>query len=517
MFASATAINPRLQLNKSSRLGVGERLGDLTAEAFRAYGAFVGRNPGKLFVPLDAPVRFEFESQKVYDQIPGGQLDVDPPPSLIATPHSTQVSTQQTANELRDIPRRFARAIKVKDPSGPQHHDILRFYVVHKKYENLLVSDTLAKLFQYTQEMMNVKMEWGGEEWILEDFCRKNPGQEHCNNDLNIWLKHAENLFKTNGSRNNPNLQLSYPVMYLFNRPKDIGNIIYGVNVTGLKHEIVGARVLTIHWFITFPNSGDNLSAYYRFRDNLNGFWDIKTEESNIKFIPHNEKAMDDELKLIIETAIPFVLPATIQLMFFVYFTNLAKDVRKSKPVEAFFGVISVCLSLGATFGIIFFVGIPFNPVSSTMPFLILADAFLLLGAWRMTDPRWSLERRMGVTMSDAGASITVTSLTNFGCFALGYFLSPTPAVADFCIMTAVGVAMDYFYQITFFASIMVYGGMREEKGGMADYFKFCRKNIQENNLQINQQNNKENIIIIEEEKNGNNNKRLTDELHERK
>jgi len=63
---------------------------------------------------LDAPVRFEFESQKAYDQIPGGQLDVDPPPSLIATPHSTQISTQQTANELKDIPRRFARAIKVK-------------------------------------------------------------------------------------------------------------------------------------------------------------------------------------------------------------------------------------------------------------------------------------------------------------------------------------------------------------------------------------------------------------------
>uniref|UniRef100_A0A915CRK5 SSD domain-containing protein n=1 Tax=Ditylenchus dipsaci TaxID=166011 RepID=A0A915CRK5_9BILA len=58
----------------------------------------------------------------------------------------------------------------------------------------------------------------------------------------------------------------------------------------------------------------------------------------------------------------------------------------------------------------------------------------------------------MGLTMQDAGASITVTSLTNFGCFALGYFLSPTPAVADFCILTATGVMMDYLYQITFFA-----------------------------------------------------------------
>lgn len=44
-------------------------------------------------------------------------------------------------------------------------------------------------------------------------------------------------------------------------------------------------------------------------------------------------------------------------------------------------------------------------------------DAFLMLGAWRMTDPRLSLEKRMGITMGDAGASITVTSLTNFGCF----------------------------------------------------------------------------------------------------
>uniref|UniRef100_A0A915CS47 Uncharacterized protein n=1 Tax=Ditylenchus dipsaci TaxID=166011 RepID=A0A915CS47_9BILA len=40
----------------------------------------------KLFVPLDAPVRFEFESQQAYDRMVPGQLDVDPPPSLIAFP-----------------------------------------------------------------------------------------------------------------------------------------------------------------------------------------------------------------------------------------------------------------------------------------------------------------------------------------------------------------------------------------------------------------------------------------------
>lgn len=97
--------------------------------------------------------------------------------------------------------------------------------------------------------------------------------------------------------------------MYLFNRPKDIGNvrllsllsgarqtlfqIIYGVNVTGLKHEIVGARVLTIHWFIAFPDVGNNKAAYIAYRDRLNEFWDQKTQESNIKFIPHKSVLSD--------------------------------------------------------------------------------------------------------------------------------------------------------------------------------------------------------------------------------
>ena len=72
-----------------------------------------------MFVPLDAPVRFEFESQKAYDQIPGGQLDIDPPPSLIATPPLPAASqmdeaptAEAAANELRDIPRRHAREAK---------------------------------------------------------------------------------------------------------------------------------------------------------------------------------------------------------------------------------------------------------------------------------------------------------------------------------------------------------------------------------------------------------------------
>lgn len=153
--------------------------------------------------------------------------------------------------------------------------------------------------------------------------------------------------------------------------------------------------------------------------------------------------------------------------------------VFRSKPAEGYFGVVCVCLGLIVSFGVSFYIGIPFNPVASTMPFLILAvgvdDAFLMLGAWRMTDPKDPIEVRMGYAMGDAGASITVTSLTNFGCFALGYWLSPTPAVADFCTLTSIGVIFDYIYQMTFFPAVMIYGARRENEGGLIAYFPCCR------------------------------------------
>lgn len=37
---------------------------------------------------------------------------------------------------------------------------------------------------------------------------------------------------------------------------------------------------------------------------------------------------------------------------------------------------------------------------------------------------------------------------------------------------------VDYIFQITFFASIMVYGGMRESEGGIKTYFRWKKKEV---------------------------------------
>ena len=125
---------------------------------------------------------------------------------------------------------------------------------------------------------------------------------------------------------------------------------------------------------------------------------------------------MDDEMLKIIETTVPFAVPSTIMLMGFVIFANWSKVKAKydiylyvslyachvlgfieieqlkfdgtynsphrlffsSKPMEMWLGVIAVCMALIQTFGIFFICGAQFNPVTSTMPFLVLAVGTLL-------------------------------------------------------------------------------------------------------------------------------------------
>lgn len=48
----------------------------------------------------------------------------------------------------------------------------------------------------------------------------------------------------------------------------------------------------------------------------------------------------------------------------------------------------------------------------------------------------------------DVGPSVTITSLTNFLAFLVGYY-SPTPEIQVFCFGNAIAIAFDFFYQVS--------------------------------------------------------------------
>src|SRR5262249_44274591 len=67
-------------------------------------------------------------------------------------------------------------------------------------------------------------------------------------------------------------------------------------------------------------------------------------------------------------------------------------------------------------------------------------------------------EERLAETLAESGASITLTTATDILAFGIGYFYCSAPAMNIFCIFTAVARVLNFVYQLTFFAAVMVHG-----------------------------------------------------------
>ena len=131
--------------------------------------------------------------------------------------------------------------------------------------------------------------------------------------------------------------------------------------------------------------------------------------------------------------------------------------------------VVSVALAIFAAYGITGFLGVTFTSLSQVVAFVLVGvgvdDSVVLLGYMRAANkahPGAPLEVRMKDVMQHAGASVTVTSLTNFFAFSLGS-LSQIPAIRWFCYSASVAILCDYVLQLTFFVACMAVAERRED------------------------------------------------------
>ena len=77
-----------------------------------------------------------------------------------------------------------------------------------------------------------------------------------------------------------------------------------------------------------------------------------------------------------------------------------------------------------AAWGLLAYCGYQWQAINLASFFLLLGvgldDTFVVLSAWRHTDPNLSVEDRMKECYKEAAVSITITSLTNVLSFAVG-------------------------------------------------------------------------------------------------
>ncbi|XP_067124926.1 patched domain-containing protein 3-like isoform X1 [Centruroides vittatus] len=170
----------------------------------------------------------------------------------------------------------------------------------------------------------------------------------------------------------------------------------------------------------------------------------------------------------------PFIVFSGVLMIIFAVLTCLTTDWVTSKPLVGIAGCFSALFGVMTAFCLLFLSGMDYIDLSILVPFLVLGigmdDSFVLLAAWRRTNVKDPVEKRMSDTYSEATISITITSLTNIICALIGISV-PFKVIQTISIYMALSLFMDYVYQVTFFGGCLAISGYREAKNLHAIFF----------------------------------------------
>lgn len=114
-------------------------------------------------------------------------------------------------------------------------------------------------------------------------------------------------------------------------------------------------------------------------------------------------------------------------------------------------------------------IGIPYGPVHTSLPFMLLGlgvdDLFVMMASWKQIhsveeNRKKELHERIGLALGHAGSAICITSLTDVVAFIIGAS-TILPSLQSFCIYAAVGVLVTFLLQITFFVAFFTLDAKR--------------------------------------------------------
>ncbi|XP_067138907.1 patched domain-containing protein 3-like [Centruroides vittatus] len=242
----------------------------------------------------------------------------------------------------------------------------------------------------------------------------------------------------------------------------------HAVNLGGVTRDKLGyvTDVKAIRLFYLIENRNDTkrkMASVWELSltDVLRG---MKFKHINISVMPSSIFA--SEMEHFSRSILPLSAVVALIVAIFSMITSISVTLVRSKPWLGAAGCVSAALAILATFGSIFHCGLSYTDIHIVLPFLILGteidDAYVLIAAWRRTNPKDDVPKRMADSFSEAAVSITITSLTNFLSFCIG-ITAPFPIVRLFCIYAAVAIFFTYIFQITFFGGCMAISGYREK------------------------------------------------------
>ncbi|CEM34095.1 unnamed protein product [Vitrella brassicaformis CCMP3155] len=221
------------------------------------------------------------------------------------------------------------------------------------------------------------------------------------------------------------------------------------------------------------------------FLDEAHHHWKDEFKKHNVSIYANARRSIDDELKA--STTLGFaelirLFLAGVIVFCYAAVANFSCDQSKTKTFPALMGCLAALLGFLLGSGLCYACGMKHVPPAEATPFLVLGvgvdDMFVIMNSYALAFQSSSPRERCQLAMKDCGISITITTLTNLIAFGVGA-ASPYYAIVNFCIITAVALAMGYVLTLTFFVAILCLDCRREatqppQTFFLATYFDGC-------------------------------------------
>ncbi|KAM3130411.1 hypothetical protein pb186bvf_017510 [Paramecium bursaria] len=187
----------------------------------------------------------------------------------------------------------------------------------------------------------------------------------------------------------------------------------------------------------------------------------------NYKVLTLSERSIPDEIDE--ETNQNQWIVIISYLMMFAYI-GLAIGQFPSKIYNGFTlglgGILIVFSAMLSSIGAVSYLGIGMTMISlEVIPFLILAigvDNMFIISHGFKKQKGETVSIRMGKTLESVGPSITTAAVCETLAFLVGA-LTKMPALQSFCIQAAIGVFLDFIFQITMFVAFLTWDELRKK------------------------------------------------------
>jgi len=142
-------------------------------------------------------------------------------------------------------------------------------------------------------------------------------------------------------------------------------------------------------------------------------------------------------------------------------------------------GIAVVIASLIISIGITLFIDIPLSMISAeVVPFLLLAigvdNMFIIVWAEKEVSTQiTSIEERVALALKEVGPSVFTAAFCESLAFFIG-ILTGVPALVSFCLVSGIGVLVDFLLQVTVFTAALTLDAKRIE-ANRADLFPCLR------------------------------------------